>query len=44
MDPDGDNFYDGMHFNERGADAAAAAIAAFFREQELLGPERKKLE
>ena len=44
MDSDGDNFYDGMHFNERGADAAAAAIAAFFWEQELLGPERKKLE
>lgn len=34
--PDGALFYDGMHFNEAGADAAAAAIAEFFGERGFL--------
>jgi hypothetical protein len=44
MDSDGDMFYDGMHFNERGADTAAAEIAAFFREQELLDSQQSRKE
>jgi len=36
LDSDGDLFYDGQHFNEAGADAAAEEIASFFDEQGLL--------
>ena len=36
MEPDGRLFYDGVHFTEKGADAAASEIAGFLGEQGLL--------